>query len=72
MIIPGGSTSHIRCSRTGCLEAPDYRVLWRNPKIHAPDRHKVWLSCAAHRDYFQGYLLQRGFPVAIEDMDTAS
>jgi len=38
-------------------------MLWRNPKIHGPERTKVWLACAEHRLYFEGYLSQRGFPV---------
>jgi hypothetical protein len=44
-------------------------VLWRNPKIHSSDREKVWLSCAEHREFFHGYLSQRGFPVRIEDFE---
>lgn len=36
-------------------------MLWNNPKIHRPERRKVWLSCDEHRAYFRGYLSARGF-----------
>lgn len=58
-----GST---RCSRTACQETPAWKILWRNPKIHGPEREKVWLSCSDHRTFFEGYLGQRGFPVRAE------
>jgi len=69
VIIPGGSTDQVRCSRQACNHSPAFRVLWRNPKIHSSDREKVWLSCAEHREFFHGYLSQRGFPVRIEDFE---
>ncbi len=36
-------------------------MLWNNPKIHPPERRKVWLACAAHREYLEDYLRVRGF-----------
>ena len=36
-------------------------MLWNNPKIHTPERRKVWLACAAHREYLEDYLRVRGF-----------
>jgi hypothetical protein len=36
-------------------------VLWNNPKIHTPERRKVWLACDDHRDYLSEYLSVRGF-----------
>ena len=59
----------IRCSAAGCTEAALYRVNWRNPRIHTPDRVKVWLACAEHRDTLRDYLATRGFPVAVTDAD---
>jgi len=55
-----GST---RCSRTSCQESPAWQIVWRNPKIHTPEREKIWLSCPDHKVFFEGYLRQRGFPV---------
>jgi hypothetical protein len=64
VIIPGSEVRTLRCSRSGCLREPTWDVQWRNPKIHAPERVKVWLACEEHRDYFEAYLGQKGFPVS--------
>ncbi len=40
---------------------------WRNPRIHGPERVKVWLACDEHVEYLRGYLASRGFPVAVTD-----
>lgn len=69
VIIPGQSDETLRCSRTSCSEPPHWRVVWRNPKIHPEGRRKIWLSCAGHKDYFEGYLGQRGFPVHAEALE---
>jgi hypothetical protein len=26
-----------------------WALLWNNPKLHTPDRRKVWLACDLHR-----------------------
>lgn len=49
-----------KCSRKGCRAAASYKILWNNPKIHTPDRRKVWLACQEHRDWLANYLEQRG------------
>ncbi|GAB2893182.1 hypothetical protein [Neomicrococcus lactis] len=49
-----------KCSRKGCRAAASYQILWNNPKIHTPERRKVWLACAEHRDWLANYLKQRG------------
>jgi hypothetical protein len=54
-----------RCSRAGCRESANWNVQWRNPRIHGPDRVKVWLACDEHRDYLHDYLAARSFPVAV-------
>ncbi len=43
----------------------DWRVNWRNPRIHSADRVKVWLACDAHRETLADYLGTRGFPVLV-------
>jgi hypothetical protein len=53
------------CSRAGCRSAAEFTVNWRNPRIHAQDRVKVWLACADHVDFLRDYLATRDFPVAI-------
>jgi hypothetical protein len=55
-----------RCSRAGCTNEAAWDVNWRNPRIHAEDRVKVWLACNQHVDYLRDYLATRGFPVAVE------
>lgn len=57
------SENQTRCSRTACEDSPAWQIVWRNPKIHAPEREKIWLSCEEHKLFFEGYLGQRGFPV---------
>jgi len=53
------------CSRAGCRAAAAHSVVWRNPKIHAEDRRKVWLACDEHVDYLREFLASRGFPVEV-------
>ena len=52
-----------RCSRAGCRTAAAWQVIWRNPRIHAPERRKIWLACDEHREYLHDYLAARDFPV---------
>jgi hypothetical protein len=47
-------------------------VVWRNPRIHAPDRRKVWLACDDHAEYLRDYLAARAFPVALEPFSPAT
>lgn len=49
------------CSGKGCREAAVWGLLWNNPKIHTPERRKVWLSCADHRDHLVRFLEARSF-----------
>ena len=59
------------CSRAGCREKASWRVVWRNPRIHAADRRKVWDACDAHVDFLRDYLATRDFPVSVESADEA-
>lgn len=60
-----------RCSRARCVSDASWRIEWRNPRIHAPDRTKVWLACDEHRDYLSGFLEARSFPVAVHPLAAA-
>lgn len=51
----------VKCSRAGCDSLAKWQVVWRNPKIHSPDRRKVWLACNEHQDYLVEYLSVRSF-----------
>ena len=50
-----------KCSRAGCTASAEFQVVWRNPKIHAEERRKIWLACLEHRDYLVDYLAVRSF-----------
>lgn len=49
------------CSGKGCRAQATWGLLWNNPKIHTPERRKVWLACDDHRDHLDEYLSLRGF-----------
>ena len=48
-----------KCSRKDCNEAATIQIIWNNPKIHTPDREKIWLACADHEQYLVDYLKNR-------------
>ncbi len=66
-MILGMSPDQPQCSRADCRDDAAYSVVWRNPKIHAADRRKVWLACAEHVDYLRDFLASRAFPVRVVD-----
>jgi hypothetical protein len=49
------------CSARGCQDPASWQVQWNNPKLHTPDRRKVWLACDAHRQSLSDFLAARGF-----------
>ncbi|MCW2749058.1 MAG: acetone carboxylase [Aeromicrobium sp.] len=49
------------CSAKGCIAEATHQVLWNNPKIHTPDRRKVWLACDEHEVTLREFLDTRGF-----------
>lgn len=53
------------CSRAGCSTEAEWAILWRNPKIHATDRRKIWLTCNEHRRYLKDFLEARSFPLGV-------
>ncbi|WP_341945297.1 hypothetical protein [Microbacterium sp. LWH11-1.2] len=57
----------LECSRAGCRRAATRSVVWRNPRIHAADREKVWLACDEHVEFLRDYLAARDFPVTVRD-----
>ncbi|MCP1414078.1 hypothetical protein [Paenarthrobacter sp. A20] len=63
---PGGAgqesaraTGPALCSRKGCRSDAQWQLLWNNPRIHTPERRKVWLSCGDHREWLEDYLQTR-------------
>jgi hypothetical protein len=56
------------CSAKGCRRPAAYELLWRNPRIHGPDRTKQWLACADHRTSLADFLTRRDFPLTVEPL----
>ena len=49
------------CSAKGCQAAAVHALLWNNPKLHTPERRKVWLACDDHRQSLSDFLAARSF-----------
>ncbi len=49
------------CSAKSCRAPAVWQLLWNNPKLHTPDRRKVWLACDEHRPSLSDFLDARGF-----------
>ena len=60
------------CSRKGCSADATFGMLWNNPKLHTPDRRKVWLACAEHRESLGDFLRARAFLREIEPVRSTS
>ncbi len=54
-----------RCSAKGCRSTALHAVVWRNDKLHAPGRRKVWLACDEHRESLSGFVDRRGFLIEV-------
>ena len=64
-VIGFGEPEALTCSRANCRETAVWRIEWRNPKIHAEDRVKVWLACDEHVDFLREFLAARDFPLRV-------
>lgn len=69
MTAAGGPGPDLICSARGCRDRATYGVVWNNPKVHTPERRKVWLSCAEHRESLSGFLSLRGFLLEVVPID---
>ena len=49
------------CSAKGCQAPAVHELRWNNPKLHTPERRKVWLACEVHRTTLGDFLGARGF-----------
>jgi hypothetical protein len=49
------------CSAKGCQAPATWELLWNNPKLHTPDRRKIWLACDEHRTSLSDFLTARKF-----------
>jgi hypothetical protein len=51
----------LTCSARGCRASAVWALRWNNPRLHPPERRKVWLACAEHRRSLADFLDARGF-----------
>ena len=57
------------CSAKGCRRTAGPAVVWLNPKLHTPDRRKVWLACDEHQLSLEEFLGMRGFLIEVIPVD---
>jgi hypothetical protein len=59
------------CSARGCAAPAVWALLWNNPRLHAPDRRKVWVACEEHRATLGDFLTARQFLRDVVPVDEA-
>lgn len=60
------------CSAKGCRASASWAVVWNNPKLHTPQREKVWVACDEHRQFLADYLAARSFFKRAEPLPSPS
>ena len=60
------------CSAKGCRAAATQAVVWNNPKLHTPDREKVWHACDDHVEHLSQFVGIRGFLIRTELLPEAA
>lgn len=61
-----------QCSAKGCRAAARHAVVWNNPKVHAPDREKLWHACDEHVEHLAGFVGLRGFLIRVDLLPEAA
>lgn len=61
----------VLCSAKGCRAPAVWSLVWNNPKVHTPDREKVWTACDEHRESLSHHLAIRSFLRRIDPLDGA-
>lgn len=59
--MPDTPAEPLVCSSRGCREKARWELHWNNPRLHTPDRRKVWLACDEHRETLAEFLGARSF-----------
>lgn len=49
------------CSAKDCRARATWQLRWNNPKLHTPERRKIWLACEEHKQHLSDFLGARGF-----------
>ena len=69
MTDPAPDSEPLTCSAKGCSVDARWQLLWNNPKLHTPERRKVWLACEEHRSTLGDFLGARGFLRDVEPVE---
>jgi hypothetical protein len=56
------------CSARGCRNPATWQLLWNNPKLHTPDRRKIWTACDEHKESLSDFLGRRSFLREVEPL----
>jgi hypothetical protein len=56
------------CSAKACRQPATYAVVWNNPKLHTPDREKVWHACDLHVEHLSQFVQIRGFLIRVDSL----
>jgi hypothetical protein len=67
----GERPDQVICSAKGCRSVAIWAVVWNNPKLHTPDREKVWVACDEHKESLANFLSVRSFLKRVEPLDAA-
>ena len=54
------------CSAKGCRATAVHALVWNNPKVHTPDREKLWHACDEHLVSLSEYLDIRSFLIRVD------
>jgi len=60
------------CSARGCRADARWGLRWNNPRLHSPERRKVWMACEEHRGSLGDFLGSRGFLRETVDVEELS
>ncbi len=55
------SSDQALCSAKGCTAPALWDLAWNNPKVHTPERRKIWLACEEHKSTLSDFLGSRAF-----------
>jgi hypothetical protein len=64
-----GEESPAICSAKGCRASATWAVVWNNPRLHTPDREKVWVACSEHKQPLADHLAIRSFLKRVEPLE---
>ncbi|WP_158726821.1 hypothetical protein [Tomitella fengzijianii] len=56
------------CSARDCRETARWAVVWNNPRIHTPDREKIWAACDVHRTTLADFLSARSMLLRVDPL----